>query len=279
MATTQYFPHYSNARNDEKILSLRMKYGMEGYGIYFAILERLLDSTDYRLSTNYSLIAFDFRVDTGKIKSIVEDFDLFEFTDDMKWFYSIRFVEHMNYKDDISKKRAEAGRKGGLQKAKNAESEAKEEQEPSKSLANAKQNPSIKRNKTKQNNTINNNCAFSVFAKAWTAYPNKKGKSAVSKKSKEELEKLGIDKVLLAIKHYKQDVENQRSNGFDGLNYLNGSTFFNGRYADFIDPGSVTPLKPKPGNKFHNFQGSTDFTADDLENLAKKKMENYGVKK
>lgn len=30
-----YFPHDSNARNDAKILKVRMKYGAEGYGVYF----------------------------------------------------------------------------------------------------------------------------------------------------------------------------------------------------------------------------------------------------
>lgn len=156
MATTQYFPHYSNARNDEKVLALRMKHGMEGYGVFFAILERLLDSTDYRLSTNYNLIAFDFRVGNEVIKSIVEDYGLFEFTEDHEYFYSVRFLEHMDYKDDISKKRAEAGRKGGLNKAK--------KQQPSKSLANAKQTSSIKRNETKPNQTKPNETKQNIKA-------------------------------------------------------------------------------------------------------------------
>lgn len=239
MATTQYFPHYSNARNDEKILALRMKYGMEGYGVFFAILERLLDSTDYMLSTNYNLIAFDFRVSNEFIKSIVEDFGLFEFTEDHKSFYSVRFLEHMDYKDDISKKRAEAGRKGGLSKAK--------KQESSKCLANAKQTSSIKRNETKQNETRRNEtkqnpAAVSFFESAWQAYPNKKGKSAVTKKAKTAIQDLGEEAILRAVENYKQDVMNQRANGFTSLAFMNGSTFFNGRYEDFLDASSITPL-------------------------------------
>ena len=46
MKKTSYFSHDSNARNDEKILAVRMKYGAEGYGIYFMILERLETLTD-----------------------------------------------------------------------------------------------------------------------------------------------------------------------------------------------------------------------------------------
>ena len=34
-----YFPHDSNARNDIKLIKLRSKYGYEGYGVYFALIE------------------------------------------------------------------------------------------------------------------------------------------------------------------------------------------------------------------------------------------------
>lgn len=163
MSVSAYFPHYANARNDEKILEVRMKYGMEGYGIYFAILERLRDTEDYTSVTNYNVIAFDLRVDASKVKSIVEDFGLFVFTENGEYFYSERFLNHMDYKDDISKKRAEAGRKGGLKKAENQQNKEVDKQTSSKNLANAKQMPSnplavneTKRNETKQNKTKQN---------------------------------------------------------------------------------------------------------------------------
>ena len=40
--TTNYFSHDSNARNDERILLLRMKHGAAGYGVYFMLLEHKL---------------------------------------------------------------------------------------------------------------------------------------------------------------------------------------------------------------------------------------------
>ena len=42
-----YFPHDSNARNSDKLIPVRMKYGAEGYGIYFMILERLREEKNY----------------------------------------------------------------------------------------------------------------------------------------------------------------------------------------------------------------------------------------
>ncbi len=108
MRNTSYFSHDSNARNDEKILAVRMKFGMEGYGIYFAILERLRDSADYMSIRDYNVIAFDFRVSAEKVKSIVEDFGLFVFTEDGKYFYSESFLQRMKLKDLKSEKARES---------------------------------------------------------------------------------------------------------------------------------------------------------------------------
>lgn len=103
-----YFSHDSNARNDEKILAVRMKYGAEGYGIYFMILERLRDSDGYMSIKDYNMLAFDFRVSAEKVKSIVEDFGLFVFTEDSKHFYSESFLQRMKLKDEKSLKARES---------------------------------------------------------------------------------------------------------------------------------------------------------------------------
>lgn len=109
---TYYFPHDGNARNDEKILAVRMRLGMEGYGIYFALIEKLLESSDYILLKDYNAMAFELRVDAAKIKSIVEEFGLFVFTEDGKYFYSESFNKRMNPLEEIRDKRREAGKKG-----------------------------------------------------------------------------------------------------------------------------------------------------------------------
>ncbi|HXR84300.1 MAG TPA: Lin1244/Lin1753 domain-containing protein [Hanamia sp.] len=105
---TNYFSHDSNSRNDSKILAVRIKYGVEGYGIYFMLLERMREESDYMCIKDYNSIAFDLRVDTSKVKSVVEDFGLFVFTDDGKYFYSESFMERMEFKDEKSKKAAES---------------------------------------------------------------------------------------------------------------------------------------------------------------------------
>ena len=109
---TSYFPHDSNARNSDKLIRLRMRHKASGYGVFFMILERLREEPEYMSVKDYNMIAFDLREDASLIKSVIEDFGLFVFTEDGKYFYSESFKKRMGYKDDKSKKRSEAGKKG-----------------------------------------------------------------------------------------------------------------------------------------------------------------------
>lgn len=109
MVKTYYFKHDSNARNDEKLLSLRMKHGMRGYGIYWAIIEKMREATDYKLDKDYKSISWDIRAKEPEVRSIVEEFGLFAFEGEK--FYSKRLINDMNAMDNM--------RKGGRPKEKN----------------------------------------------------------------------------------------------------------------------------------------------------------------
>ncbi len=106
-----YFSHDANARNDEKTVALRMKHNWTGYGLYWAIIEKLRESTEYKLSTDYNLISFDLRADVALIKSIVTEFDLFVITKDGKSFYSESLLRRMEKKEEKSKKARESAMK------------------------------------------------------------------------------------------------------------------------------------------------------------------------
>lgn len=113
---TNYFPHDSNARNDEKLVRLRMKHGAAGYGVYFMILERLREDAKYMSARDYNMIAYDLRVDAALVKSVVEDFGLFVFADNGKYFYSDSFSRRMLVKDEIVQKRVLAGKQSALKR-------------------------------------------------------------------------------------------------------------------------------------------------------------------
>lgn len=111
-----YFSHDSTARNSEKLIRVRMRHSAAGYGVYFMILERLREENNYMSVKDYNMIAFDLRVDASLVKSVVEEFGLFVFTEDGKYFYSEEFTRRMNIKDEETARRSEAGKKGMAQR-------------------------------------------------------------------------------------------------------------------------------------------------------------------
>jgi len=76
MKETFYFSHDYNARNDEKIVKLIQKEGWEGYGLYWAIIEKLYEADGF-LDEDYDCIAFDLRTECERITSIIKDYKLF----------------------------------------------------------------------------------------------------------------------------------------------------------------------------------------------------------
>ena len=135
--TTNYFSHDSNARNDEKVIRLRMKHGAAGYGIYFMILERLREDANYMSAKDYNVIAFDLRVDAAIVKSVVEDFGLFTFTDDGKCFYSESFTRRMDIKDTLRRQRSEGGKIGMKNRWKKEQGKQDKEVKPQPKAASA----------------------------------------------------------------------------------------------------------------------------------------------
>lgn len=139
---SSYFSHDSNARNSDKLIRLRMKWKAAGYGVYFMILERLREEPNYMSVKDYNMIAFDLREDASMIKSVVEDFGLFAFTEDGKCFYSESFNRRMAVKDEKSRKQAEAGRKAMQRRwGKTADAESKINNE--KANGEAEDNPDV----------------------------------------------------------------------------------------------------------------------------------------
>lgn len=87
--------------------------------------------------------------------------------------------------------------------------------------------PHLKNDKNDKNNI---HSANELFEKVWKLYPRKKGKSQISDTTKKKLLKVGEEALVKAIERYKKEVE-----GKEEQYILNGSTFFNGRYQDYLD--------------------------------------------
>ena len=126
---------YNCIKNSDspEVMRARMKHGIAAYGIYVALMQLLEEDEDHKLSKDYSMIAYEMRVDVSMVQSVVEDFDLFEVEEE--YFYSKELSDTIEQARKVSEARARAGRAGGAAKARNFVANAKESS--SKCQANA----------------------------------------------------------------------------------------------------------------------------------------------
>jgi len=98
-----YFPHDSNARNDIKVVRLRKDLGLEGYGIYFCLLEMLFSDKNMINIDDIDTIAFSLQCKSEVLSAVIKNYDLFVVNDNS--FYSARLNETIG---QIVKKSARA---------------------------------------------------------------------------------------------------------------------------------------------------------------------------
>lgn len=283
---TPYFSHEQNARNTPKILKIRMKYGAEGYGIYFMILERLREDKEYMSVTDYNVIAFDLRVDASKVKAIVEDFGLFVFTEDGKYFYSETLNENMDIKDEIKRKKSEAGKKGAAKRWGNknvTDAIAKDSTaiaQPSKNIAR-KEKQSKEKN-SKKNNNITTTPPLYIetgdFAESGGGVKedtikkvieifNYSGFPSITPSTRDTLVSFAE---MYPIAWIEEAFKIASDGGKLNLNYVRG--ILNRWQTNGKDSFKKKPEKAKK-TKFHNFKQITDdYSAEDLEEMAMQKQ-------
>jgi len=104
-----YLQHQSNSFTDIKVIKMRSKLGIESYGIFWALLELLFNEENKLCIDDYSVLAFSLQCDPDKLKSVIEDFDLFVIEDGC--FYSKRLNEHIDTINNKSIKAKESASK------------------------------------------------------------------------------------------------------------------------------------------------------------------------
>lgn len=76
MKSAFYFSHDQNARCDEKIIPLLRAHGWAGYGLYWALVEKMYESSG-TIVADFEMLAFDLRADAKLVESIATKFCLF----------------------------------------------------------------------------------------------------------------------------------------------------------------------------------------------------------
>ena len=112
MKDAYYFPHDSNAKDDPKCIMLIEELGLEGYGIFWMLLETLRDQPGYKAPINMIPgLARRYNSTPEKVKAVVLRYQLFEVDED-EFFFSLSFQRRMEVIDGMRQKRSIAGRKG-----------------------------------------------------------------------------------------------------------------------------------------------------------------------
>lgn len=120
--------HDFGAFNDQGITKLRIKHGMQGYGAFWFLIERLGESHNHRINLDdIDALAFASHLPSEWLKEFIADccrFDLLILLDNE--ISSGRLDREMSRYYDLSQIRARAGKKGGKQKASNSQANAKQ---------------------------------------------------------------------------------------------------------------------------------------------------------
>jgi hypothetical protein len=100
-----YFSHDANSQDDPKCMVLIDQLGMEGYGIFWALIERLRAEKDYKLPLS-TIPAFAKRWGTSKekVETVVNNYDLFKIK--QNYFFSLRLKKSMDEKSEAAKRSA-----------------------------------------------------------------------------------------------------------------------------------------------------------------------------
>ncbi len=107
-----YFPHDSNAKDDPKCVLLIEQLGLEGYGIYWMLVEVLREQPDYTYPLSLlPALARRYNTTSEKVKAVVCGYELFTIKDD-RIFFSDSLNRRMEALVEKRAKRSEAGKLG-----------------------------------------------------------------------------------------------------------------------------------------------------------------------
>lgn len=94
---------------------MRQQLGMEGYGIYWFLIESLADSGGFLPLKIIPVLSMQMHTTEVKVKAVIESFELFEINENQ--FFSARLLKHLEVRNTLSEK----GKIGAAKRWKNGE--------------------------------------------------------------------------------------------------------------------------------------------------------------
>jgi len=151
---TYFFSHDYNAHDDVKILFMRQQLGMEGYGIYWYLVESLADAGGRLPFKIVPVLAMQMQTTEVKVQAVIKEFELFEFDD--TGFFSIRLLKSIENLNNIKAINSEKGKKSGIARKKIFNGESTSENltavEPQLNRSSTESEPQLNKGKERKGN-------------------------------------------------------------------------------------------------------------------------------
>lgn len=214
MNKSYYFQHDYNAANDHKVLFLRQQLGMEGYGIFWYVVEQLAQSNGRLPMKIVPVLAAQMQTTQDKVASVIRNYELFEIDEDM--FFSARLNKHLDQMNNFKEWGSAGGRAKALKYSKNTELSTPPTTPPTTpSLHNKDIRDSKER---KKEYTLPFGTAFSSAWDEWLQY---------RKDSRHKVTGITIKKQLDMLSKYSESqaveiINTSIRNGWQGLFELKG---------------------------------------------------------
>jgi hypothetical protein len=211
----KWFKHDSDASNDAKLKKLRLKYGAQGYGIYWYCLELIARNVEkhnltFELEHDAELIADDFKLSAELVQHVMTymvELELFENTGGI-----VSCLKMATRTDEYTQKLIQSSRKAS-------------DNVPTISVEYPTKSVLIEEKRTEDIRLDKKNIYTEDFTIFWTAYPKKTGKDAAYKSWTKA--KPRLDDVMYALSWQQESDQWKRGYIPNPATYLN-----QGRWKD-----------------------------------------------
>lgn len=146
-----WFSHDSNAKDDPKSMKLIDQLGLEGYGIYWVLIEVLRDQADFRYPMELlPILARRYNTSGEKMKAVVGTYGLFTIDEEDK-FFSISLNDRMQILEGHREQRRIAGLKSAAARSQKQLPQSTTVERPLNDRTNGGQLSKVKYSKVKNN--------------------------------------------------------------------------------------------------------------------------------
>lgn len=254
-----YFPHFANARHDRKLKRVQKELGLEGYAIYFQLLEILREQIDFKYPLeDIDLLADEMGTSEPKVRTVICNYQLFEVLDDK--FFSIKQIYYLQpYVEKTQRARLAAQKRWD-----NVNDDANAMQMHSKCNTNAMQGKEskVKENKVKESKVNETKVLFPFdsekFLSLWDVWKDYKKKDHKFNYKSIGSEQSALNELVTLSKGLEQNackiIEQSMAKGWKGFFELKNESNGNNQTSN-------TRISPKI-TEFESLQAVAKFARD-----------------